>query len=203
MTLMENNKYEEYEATLAIGYCREHGQKEFVTDASAWRTATKGLIVNRPLIYKPVEGVHCLRLLWHAGERDDNWTVTHRRSGYSLLLPTEVFTRQKEAFKFAKRMGKHATWTFPDTTTYNGNAEIYAALVSSRQGVLNELSSEMKGIVVYDEDFDPPFVIQVERTEGGRLFHVMNKESGDTAATFPHRGLAVEKAVELNLAEMV
>ena len=126
-----------------------------------------------------------------------------KRNGYNLLMPSQFFQHQKDAFKFARRLGApDISWTFSDFSAYN-NSTVVERIDAAHEKVMTERAAEDVGILTYDEGYDPPFIIQVERTEGGRLFHVTHKVTGDTHETFNHRGLAVKAAEELNSESLV
>lgn len=148
------------------------------TDVTARRSKTLGLAVHRAIAYdhrkKKVKPL-------------DRWTVTHILTGLSTLATHEYLDTPLGAFEVARALGElDVDWTKHDpilgATTVRDAVSAVVARVKS----------------VELEQNKHPMRFVVEPKEDGKGYVVMDTKNGDIVDTRLHRGLARERADELN-----
>lgn len=168
-------------------------QQEEMT-IEVYQSPVDGLVVHRQVRWAPGKDEH---------KFTSKWQVTHEPSGLGLLTPTKCLPRQKDAFKFAKRVAGLTSWPERTAKDLTEDEALLSQIKSTHEAILREQEAEESGEVVVDEEYKARFY--VERNRETRKHEVRDRDSGEVAEdengkslVFSHRGRAWKEAHRLN-----
>lgn len=149
---------------------------------SAYLTPVEGVAVHRQVVYVPGKEEH---------KTTSKWQLTHIKSGLGLLLPSQCPETMGEAVAIAEKLSGVVDFTSSEFNMSNSE--------------LQSLSKEIANAVVSVASNPPPKSEQVHdsrfvvrKSQGGPGYVVYDLEAENTIESFMHRGLASERARELN-----
>lgn len=144
----------------------------------AYPTEVAGLFVHRQLAYVPGKEEH---------KFTSKWQITHEPSGLALLRPSECTRTMAGAMSIVSRLD-HRDWSKKSILDLGPKEEIVDEIQAA---VIDTVSNEeVKKVKVQR--------YVVRRNTEGPGFLVVDSEDESVVEEIPHRGLAAQKATELN-----
>jgi hypothetical protein len=161
-------------------------QQEHMT-IEAYQSPTPGLVVHRQVRWSPGKEEH---------KFTSKWQVTHAKSGLGLLTPSKCLPRQKDAFKFSRRLSGMVVWEEIGADQLSSDDSLLTKVKSAHEGIIREQEAEDAGELVVDEEYKPRYAIERNRETG--KYDVIDAEKGETIKSYSHRGTAWKEAHRLN-----
>ncbi len=144
----------------------------------AYVAPVEGLAIHRQVAYLPGKEEH---------KFTSKWQITHIKSGQALLRPSECLDTMADAVEIAKKLDS-IDWTKPKDEL--SSPEVGQKLADALVGV--ERSAPTAA------DHAPVRRFLVKRNREGAGYVVWDDDMNEVVEVFVHRGLASERAKELN-----
>lgn len=140
----------------------------------AYRSSTEGLALHRQVAYVPAKEEH---------KFTSKWQITHIGTGKALLKPSECVETLSRAKAVARRLSNH-DWTLDEPPESASHQDLLKALEAEPE------SSEDASV--------PKRRYVVRRNPDGPGYVVVDSNTEATVEEHMHRGLASERAKELD-----